>query len=125
MDDHANGFSAGVRSCIAWLSKRANGMNDPHAKAVLNSAAFSLGASKPIFAHPLPQGRPGRDALSAADQAAIERVRKHASELESWSIKGGTAEFRGKNAGDAATAIRTILALFTSAPITADAGKGG
>ena len=41
------GFNQGVRSCIAWLHQRAAEMNDPHAKAVLNSAAFNLGTDKP------------------------------------------------------------------------------
>lgn len=43
-------FERGVRACIAWLHERAREMNDPHAKAVLNSAAFNLGVDKPTFA---------------------------------------------------------------------------
>lgn len=34
---------AGVRLAITWLHRRAEQMNDPHARAVLNSAAFQLG----------------------------------------------------------------------------------
>ena len=33
----------GLRYAITWLHRRAESMNDPHAKAVLNSAAFDLG----------------------------------------------------------------------------------
>jgi len=31
------------RRCVAWLHKRADEMNDLHARDILNSAAFSLG----------------------------------------------------------------------------------
>jgi len=34
---------AGVRRAITWLHERANEMNDPHAKAILDAAAFNLG----------------------------------------------------------------------------------
>ena len=40
-------FNQGVRACIAWLHKRAGEMADPHARAVLNTAAFHLGQGKP------------------------------------------------------------------------------
>lgn len=40
------GFQDGIRVAIAWLHKRADEMNDPRARQVLNSAAFSLGADK-------------------------------------------------------------------------------
>jgi hypothetical protein len=40
-------YYRGVRACIAWLHARADTMNDPHAKSVLNSAAFNLGRDKP------------------------------------------------------------------------------
>jgi hypothetical protein len=36
-------FTPGIRFAITWLHKRANEMNDPKAKQVLDSAAFSLG----------------------------------------------------------------------------------
>ena len=32
-----------MRGLVTWLGKRAASMNDPHAKAILNSAAFDLG----------------------------------------------------------------------------------
>lgn len=41
--DRANGFRDGMRYAVTWLHDRANEMNDPWAKAVLNTAAFNLG----------------------------------------------------------------------------------
>lgn len=31
------------KHAVSWLHKRANSMNDPHAKSILDSAAFDLG----------------------------------------------------------------------------------
>lgn len=45
-------YYSGVRACITWLHRRAASMNDPHARAILNSAAFALGADKPDPATP-------------------------------------------------------------------------
>lgn len=42
-DHHRNGIRRGIKLVIEKLHQRANEMNDPHAKAVLNSAAFSIG----------------------------------------------------------------------------------
>lgn len=41
-EDRRFGQRAGIRWAIAWLHKRALEMNDPHAKAILNSAAFNM-----------------------------------------------------------------------------------
>ena len=41
--ERANGFRDGMRYAVTWLHQRANEMNDPWAKAVLNTAAFNLG----------------------------------------------------------------------------------
>lgn len=41
--DYKRGHADGLRAAVAWLHKRANEMNDPHAKAILNGAAFNLG----------------------------------------------------------------------------------
>lgn len=41
--ERANGFRDGLRYAVTWLHERANEMNDPWAKAVLNTAAFNLG----------------------------------------------------------------------------------
>lgn len=41
--ERANGFRDGMRFAVTWLHQRANEMNDPWAKAVLNTAAFNLG----------------------------------------------------------------------------------
>lgn len=47
--DYRDGYTRALRDCINWLHKRADEMNDPHAKQVLNSAGFSLGnAAKEI-----------------------------------------------------------------------------
>lgn len=43
MPEYKRGRRDGFRLAITWLHTRASEMNDPHAKAVLNSAAFSLG----------------------------------------------------------------------------------
>lgn len=42
-------FQAGVRAAITWLHEEAKRMNDPHARQVLNDAAFHLGVHKPVF----------------------------------------------------------------------------
>lgn len=38
-DGHRNG----VKWAIEWLHRRAKEMNDPHAKEILNTAAFNMG----------------------------------------------------------------------------------
>ena len=43
-------FYRGVRAAIAWLHEEAGRMTDPHAKGILNSAAFHLGVQKPDWA---------------------------------------------------------------------------
>lgn len=43
MPEYKRGTRDGVRWAVHWLHERAQTMNDPHAKAVLNSAAFGLG----------------------------------------------------------------------------------
>lgn len=40
-------YYKGVRASIAWLHEHAREMNDPHARAILNAAAFALGVNKP------------------------------------------------------------------------------
>ena len=40
------GFNAGIKAAIAWLHERADDMNDPHAKGILNGAAYGLGIDK-------------------------------------------------------------------------------
>lgn len=42
-DGRSQGKRDGIRSAITWLLARAREMNDPNAKIVLNSAAYSLG----------------------------------------------------------------------------------
>jgi hypothetical protein len=33
----------GVKAAVEWLHQRAKEMNDPHAREVLNTAAFNMG----------------------------------------------------------------------------------
>lgn len=42
-DEYQRGYRDGLREAITWLHARAEEMNDPHAKAILNTAAFHLG----------------------------------------------------------------------------------
>ncbi len=46
----SNDFRRGVRACIEWLHEEARNMNDPHAKSILNNAAFHIGQNKPTDA---------------------------------------------------------------------------
>lgn len=39
-------FTAGVRASVTWLHRRAEAMGDPHARAILNTAAFHLATEK-------------------------------------------------------------------------------
>lgn len=42
--DYERGFRDGIRSAVTWLHNLADEMNDPHARLVLNCAAFNLGS---------------------------------------------------------------------------------
>jgi hypothetical protein len=48
--DYCAGHRRATRACIAWLHRRAKEMVDPHAKQILDSAAFQLGNE--ISKHP-------------------------------------------------------------------------
>jgi len=41
--EYTQGKRAGIKWAITWLHARANEMNDEHAKAILNTAAFNMG----------------------------------------------------------------------------------
>lgn len=41
--ERRQGKRDGLRWAISWLHRRADEMNDPHAKVILNCAAFNLG----------------------------------------------------------------------------------
>lgn len=43
--DRAAGFRKGVRWAIRWLHDEADTMNDPHARQVLNNAAYAIGVA--------------------------------------------------------------------------------
>lgn len=42
--DYDRGWHDGIRCAVTWLHNRAAEMNDPHARALYNSAAFHLGS---------------------------------------------------------------------------------
>lgn len=42
-NEYRRGYHDGLREAITWLHARAREMNDPHAKGILNTAAFHLG----------------------------------------------------------------------------------
>ena len=42
-EQYDQGRRNGIKACVEWLHDRAAEMNDPHARAILNSAAFGLG----------------------------------------------------------------------------------
>jgi len=44
MEPYARGRRDGIRWAITWLHARAEEMNDPNAKTILNTAAFNIGA---------------------------------------------------------------------------------
>ena len=41
--EYDRGFRDGIRAAVTWLHRRAEEMNDPHAKGLYNTAAFNLG----------------------------------------------------------------------------------
>ena len=43
MDPYQRGRRDGIRHAITWLHAEAKKMNDPHARMVLDNAAFALG----------------------------------------------------------------------------------
>lgn len=45
-DERKIGFRRGIRAAVTWLHAFGKGMNDPHAKVVLDLAADRLGSSK-------------------------------------------------------------------------------
>lgn len=59
---YEQGRRNGIKWAVTWLHQRAAEMNDPHAKIVLNSAAFNmgLGAKRPalqVHSKPINQTR--------------------------------------------------------------------
>lgn len=69
----------GVRAAITWLHAEALKMNDPHARAVLNNAAFHLGVDKPTF---LSDGAPMRqDDLPAKPNGPNKHLPPETGEL--------------------------------------------
>jgi len=58
--DYKLGTTHGVRWAITWLHERARQMNDPHAKAILNSAGFNMGVDAKDVRF-VPAGAPWQD----------------------------------------------------------------
>jgi len=49
---YEDGRRNGIKACVEWLHAEAKMMNDPHARAVLNDAAFHMGV---LFKSPTPE----------------------------------------------------------------------
>ncbi len=43
ISEYHRGYRDAMRAAITWLHAQARTMNDPHARQLLNNAAFSLG----------------------------------------------------------------------------------
>jgi hypothetical protein len=76
------GFDRGIRSAITWLHERAKEMNDPHARAVLNSAAFGLGTEKTMLTPTAPTPALGEEALARIEAATTRAEARIARRLE-------------------------------------------
>lgn len=50
LDDLARGRREGLRWAVSWLHERAKSMRDPHARVVLQSAAWNLGNEGSVIA---------------------------------------------------------------------------
>lgn len=71
----------GLRYAITWLHRRAETMNDPRAKAVLNSAAFDLGIEiREGHIPPIPDAQDDLAAAKDAEIAALTEQRDAALE---------------------------------------------
>jgi hypothetical protein len=66
------GFREGYRWAIWWLHKRAREMNDPHAKTILNTAAFHMGVE-------------GKELRPVASKEPVD-VRELAAAMESRAV---------------------------------------
>jgi len=52
-----DGRRNGIKWAITWLHERANEMGDPHAKIVLDAAAFNMGVEAKRGCPPLPHNK--------------------------------------------------------------------
>lgn len=75
---HRERFKAGVRAAITWLHKHAASMNDPKARDVLNSAAFSLGANLAHHPGSVPEAAPSSSEEVGRLKAENERLKLQA-----------------------------------------------
>lgn len=79
------GYQRGVRACITWLHERAASMNDPHAKAILNTAAFNLGVDKP---------EPGADEVERVVLEVLDTFHDGRREAKARAIADALAALR-------------------------------
>jgi hypothetical protein len=82
-------FYRGIRASIAWLHEEARAMNDPHAKSVLNNAAFHLGGDKPTFHF---DDRLAKRAALVRVLMAHTRSVSHGRNIPSWVDFDGLAD---------------------------------
>ncbi len=111
-EQYTQGQRNAFKAAVAWLHERAGTMNDPHAKGILDSAAFDLGREKTALAARLPdrEGLPDAatwrgivDYLKALDKAgAVDEpmMQLHGflslkNGLEVWGINGSEQEVKG------------------------------
>ena len=67
LPEYNRGYQDGVRWAISWLHERARSMNDPHAKAVLNTAGFNLGVEWSRVKPGTPATQPDYEAQKVVD----------------------------------------------------------
>jgi len=71
---YENGETHGIRWAISWLHARAEEMGDPHAKAILNTAAFNMGTARNRTAlSPLPSEEMVRGLVTALAFISAQR----------------------------------------------------
>lgn len=109
-------YYSGVRASITWLHQRAASMNDPHARAILNSAGFDLGVDKPDPATP---ALPAPKTAIKADPASVLPVLAHLVQTGQATQKQRQelAHFLSPATGAAREA---VAALGFSAPFRAE-----
>lgn len=71
---YQQGRRNGVKACVEWLHEEAGKMNDPHARALLNTAAWHMGVQfKSSEAPPLiPSAEGASTTLAPRDTALLQ-----------------------------------------------------
>lgn len=104
-----------VKKCIAWLHAEAARMNDPHARSVLNNAAFHMGVQFKVrdddaLSAPGEGWRPMTVEPPNRTEAVIERMNGSRS-LATWD-RGGRGLARGWWSGPWRTDESNVRAYF-------------